>query len=1085
MIIRILGGVEIHNGDRWVKAGTPKQQCVLASLSMAAGKSVTLEDLAHRVWGGSPPRSTRGILYGHITRLRDLLKAHPSVTLSRANTDGYRLDVTACEVDVFHMRDLVEQARGAAVNGDHAEAAQRWRAALDQWHGTPLSGVAGDWADRVRAGLAAERLAVLVGLFEAELELGHHHENLHDLEVAARAHPQAEVLTGLLMTALYRCDRAGDALDRYRRLSDRLRGSLGHEPGPGLRRLHQRILRNDTGLYRSVGGSREESASPRGPDVRPETDSPVKSLKQLPATSPAFTGRDGELARLTGWLRRAAEPAVSVASVSIIDGMPGVGKTALAVHAAAAAVAHYPEGQIFIDLHGYSAGLSPIDPQDVMHRVLTSLGTPANAIPEPGEQRAAAYRSALADHRMLLVFDNVFDEAQLRPLLPGLSGCAVLATSRRRMVDIDDVVPVALGPLDRVEAIRLFTCIRGVERTPADDAVLTEIVDLCGQLPLAIRIAAARLRQRPHWTLTSLRDKLSDEDRRLSELSSGERGVEMSMRVSFRHLPSDQQRLFRRLGRFPGPDFTAAAVGAIDDPVGAEPLLEELVDVNLIEAPRPGRYRMHDLVKVFVQDLAVDDDLESRLHAWYLYRSYSAGEQFNEMSRAFTLPPPPADLDVAIADSTTGRAWFTEEYANLLAVISAARRRGDETTAWQLAVLVSTHFCDVGDRHRLRRAVEVGMPAARSDEHLDAQATLHLHLGYAVSLGDDAETAIPHYREAVEVAREADNALVEAMALRRIGFFYYGQGRLEESMRFLRREEQVSGRLSPAQQDGSRDAIAVVAMDLGLLVEARDRWEEMLERLKERRDGKATLLGNLALVHARLGEFDLAWQREAEHDRILDRTGGGEFEQMLGLARKSYMHTMAENHDAARDAAVAAGKLIEAADLTAYRPVYLVALAASWDGNPEAAETAARQAIKAADQTGNQTALTRANAILATALTERRSPVAAMSAAETALSHARRTGHKLAQAEAYIAAARVHAAIDDLTEAVRLATTGLTIQSIAQHRPGQAITHTLLADLSDRLGDTTTTRRHREAAVELYTFMGNRHAVTRLTAPHR
>jgi len=275
----------------------------------------------------------------------------------------------------------------------------------------------------------------------------------------------------------------------------------------------------------------------------------------------------------------------------------------------------------------------------------------------------------------------------------------------------------------------------------------------------------------------------------------------------------------------------------------------------------------------------------------------------------------------------------------------------------------------------------------------------------------------------------------------------------------------------------------VVAMDLGLLVEARQRWEEVLSQLTERRNGRATVLGNLAVVHARLGEFDAAWQRESERDRIIDQAGGGDFEQMLSHTRKSYMHTLAEDFPAARDAAAAAGELIEATDLIAYRPVYLVSLAAAWNDDPDVAETAARQAIEAADQQGNRTALTRAYSILANALTARRSLSAAVSAATTAVSYSQRTGHKLAQAEASVAAARALAAMGDTAEATRLATAGLTIQATAHHRPGQAITHVLLAEIAERVSVPAMVRHHRDAAIELYAFMGNRDAVARLADP--
>ncbi|MGH8794701.1 MAG: BTAD domain-containing putative transcriptional regulator, partial [Stackebrandtia sp.] len=442
MLVRLLGPVEVSDAEGgWVRAGAPKQCCVLAALALAPGRALSNEALADRLWSGSPPDSARGVVYGHVTRLRGLLEGRHDVKLARARSDGYRLDMPAEQIDVFHMRRLVSRARATAEAGEHRQAVELWREAERLWRGPALSGLSGLWVERTRSQLEREHLGVLTGRFEAELTLGRHVEIVAELEELAARHPLSETLAAQLMLALYRCDRISDALSRYTDARNRLRDELGNEPGEQLRVLHRQILRQDPQL------------SPAR-EAEPPDDAPP-APRQLPADVATFTGRRDQVAALVE-ATKSGDAAADVVVVSAVDGMGGVGKTALAVHAAALVADDFPDGQLFVDLRGFSPESPPLDPSEALDRMLRGLGVPGRQIPDDPDSRSAALRTALSGKRVLVVLDNAADEDQVRPLLPGLSECAVIVTSRRRLAGLDDARLLSLDVLSPGEAVDLF-----------------------------------------------------------------------------------------------------------------------------------------------------------------------------------------------------------------------------------------------------------------------------------------------------------------------------------------------------------------------------------------------------------------------------------------------------------------------------------------------------------------------------------------------------------------------------------------------------------------------------------------------------
>ena len=379
------------------------------------------------------------------------------------------------------------------------------------------------------ANLNDERLAAWESLIDVELRRGNHAAAQREIADLTEQHPLHERLAAQRVIALYRAGQRADALAHYQAIRSRLSAELGTDPSPALRALYQRMLRNDPTL----------DASDRPP---PAAGSTSGTAAQLPADPVTFTGRAEEL----GHLPR-PEDMAGIAATVVIDGMAGVGKTALAVHWARQIRGHSPDGQMFLDLHGHTRDVKPVEPADALDRMLRDLDLPGERIPHELDARAGLYRSVMAGRRMLILLDNVVSDSQVVPLLPGTPGCLAVITSRRRLVGLDAAFQLSLDVPPPPDAVALFTLIAGA-RARADQAAVGEVTALVGYLPLAVRVAAARMRARPMWTPAHLAGRLRDEYRRLIELDAGHRRVEAAFTLSSASLPSDQRRLYRLLG---------------------------------------------------------------------------------------------------------------------------------------------------------------------------------------------------------------------------------------------------------------------------------------------------------------------------------------------------------------------------------------------------------------------------------------------------------------------------------------------------------------------------------------------------------
>ncbi|MEU0452719.1 MULTISPECIES: BTAD domain-containing putative transcriptional regulator [unclassified Streptomyces] len=585
----VLGPVRAWRGDEPISTGSPQQRALLAALLLREGRTATAAELIDALWGEEPPSQALAALRTYASRLRKVLD--PGVLVSESG--GYAVrDLAEGALDLAVAQDLATEAEKARSAGDLCHAREVLRRALALWDGETLAGVPGPYAEAQRVRLEEWRLQLLETRLDMDLEQGCHAEAVSELTALTAAHPLRERLRELLMLALYRSGRQAEALAVYADTRRLLADELGVDPRPGLSELQQRILQADPGLAEPSSPAPEPAAVP----VRPA---------QLPATVPDFTGRSGFVREL-GDLLAAAEGRVM--AVSALAGIGGVGKTTLAVHVAHQARSAFPDGQLYVDLQG--AGARAAEPETVLGSFLRALGTADSAIPDSLEERAALYRSVLAGRRVLVLLDNARDAAQVRPLLPGTDGCAALVTSRVRMVDLAGAHLVDLDVMSPDEALALFTKIVGEERVASERKAALDVVAACGFLPLAIRIAASRLAARRTWTVSVLAAKLADERRRLDELQAGDLAVKATFELGYGQLEPAQARAFRLLGLADGPDISLAAAAAVLDlPVEeTEDLLESLVDTSLLESAAPGRYRFHDLVRLYARACAERDE---------------------------------------------------------------------------------------------------------------------------------------------------------------------------------------------------------------------------------------------------------------------------------------------------------------------------------------------------------------------------------------------------------------------------------------------------------------------------------------------
>jgi DNA-binding SARP family transcriptional activator/tetratricopeptide (TPR) repeat protein len=917
----VLGPVRAWWGDTELDLGAPQQRAVLAVLLLADGRQVSLGALVDALWGPEPPKAAMGTVRTYVSRLRRRLAvgaADGAQGLIESAGDGYVLHLRPAALDLNLFLRWTAQAREARGAGDLAQAAVFLRDALALWTGATLAGLPGEYAEAQRARLAELQMAAVEERLVLDIELGGHVAAAAELRTLLTAHPLRERLSELLMLALYRAGRQADALTVFGNARRTLDEELGIDPGPALQHLHQRILQADEGLIGATGP--QFPATPQSPatESRPPL-SPLVRPALLPPDLPAFTGRRAELAQLSSLLDPGA-PSRPAVVVGAIDGMAGIGKTALAVHWAYQVADHFPDGQLYVNLRGFDPSGSVLAPGEALRSFLDALGVAPQRIPHSLEAQAGLYRSLLRGRRVLVLLDNARDVEQVRPLLPASPGCLVIVTSRHQLTGLittHDARALTIDGFSPDEARDALARRLGHGRLGADPAALDEVIELCAGLPLATALIAARVAAYRDLPLAAIVSELRDERTRLDVLSAADTvtDVRTVFSWSYRLLSPPAGRLFRMLSVHGGPEFSPYAAGSLAGLPETEihPLLAELTCARLITEYRPGRFTSHDLIRVYAAELSVAVDTArdremalDRILDHYLHTAHAA----RVLLRPDFVPPSPtaARLGVTreeLSNYGQATAWFAAERQVLIAAVSKARDTGHHAHAWKLALTLSQFFKRQGYCHDWAATMHTALGAAlaaddraaeahvrrsladayhflgRDDEalaelertrelfaelgYVTEHAYLHSNFGTVLTSQGHYDEAINHYRQAQDLYRIIRHEKGQAAALEGTGRCHGLQGRYAEAVAFVEKAMVLYRLLDDRNGESNCWArLGEFRHQLGLYPEARDCQRRALALCRElgNRADEAEVLasaGDSAFADGDLTEARDAW----------------------------------------------------------------------------------------------------------------------------------------------------------------------------------------------------------------------------------
>jgi DNA-binding SARP family transcriptional activator/tetratricopeptide (TPR) repeat protein len=831
----VLGPVRAWRGDRELKLGPPQQRAVLAVLLLRENAQVSVSDIIDALWADDMPSSAEHVIRSYIYRLRKVLgtvetadvgsSAGVGSSVIASVGHGYLLATGPGSLDLATFREGLSTAQEASRSGEYAKAVMLLDDALALWRGSALAGVPGEFAETQRIHLDQLRLTALEAKAVAQVEAGAYGDAEVLLDQLTAEHPLNERFRELRMLALYRHGRQSDALNIYRQTQELLAEELGVDPGPGLRALHERILRGDPTLVPS-----RPVVAPAGPVsedtedvVEEQVDGAVRPV-QLPAGLRGFVGRQDELVRAESLL--VCEDSGEMQSVVVVTGMAGVGKTAFALHWAHQIADRFPDGQIYLNLRGFDPARPTLTVQEALMALFDSLGVRASHLPNDVDRQAAYLRSLVAGKRLLILLDNVRDAEQVRPLLPGGSTCLVIVTSRNQLRGLsvhDGAGMIELDVLSSQDALHLLDRRLGPAHLQ-DSAELAEIAERCGRLPLAIAVVAARVATAPHFPLSAALAELRDQQGVLDAFMDVDAVVDVRSVFSWslQALSEPAADLFRlmALHRAMSCDESAAA-SLLGRPLPlVRRLLGELLTANLIFAGEPGRYMYHDLVRLYAAELAAGlpaDQRRAAIHRLldhYTISAQSADSTINpHRPQVDPIEPQPGVVVLECTNYEQAFGWFTTEHEPLLSAMSLAVDEGFDEHVWRLARVLDTFLYRTGRWRQSLASDETGLAAAdrlgdrvlqarfhnslgRGHVRLKQYDEAHAHLVQAISMYEeegetdraangyatlatlasdrgDAHEAIRLYRQALELT---EDPVIRAMAINNLGNAYLNLG---------------------------------------------------------------------------------------------------------------------------------------------------------------------------------------------------------------------------------------------------------------------------------------------------------------------
>jgi DNA-binding SARP family transcriptional activator/Tfp pilus assembly protein PilF len=940
MQFRILGPLEVQVDEGWSAINAAKWRTVLAVLLLQPGHVVSTDRLITEVWPDDTPNRATNLISVYVHRLRRLI-GDPDGKVLTTRAPGYQLLIDAEDIDAGRFAQLTSAGRQALSAGDFERASSVLGEAVGLWQGSraladvPPSALVSAEASR----LEESRIEAMQLSIQADLGCGRHGQVVSQLHRLLADYPLREELWALLMRALYSSGRQAEALEAYAQAREVIAEELGVDPSAELQQLYQRMLQADSGTASAsptpipadspfvipvtpapvepapAGQAAEQLAEPASqPAAAAGAGAPLPLVAQLPADIQDFTGRDEQVQALRGLLggpRRVDSPGAVI--VAAVIGAGGLGKTTLAVHAAHLLRGQFRDGQLYARMLGAAA--HPATPGDVLARFLRDLGMDPASIPASEEERAAHYRSRLTDRKVLIVLDDAHDAAQVRPLLPGSASCAVLITTRNRLPDLSGSRYVDLDVLGPAEARAMFAGIIGPDRAAAEPEATSEVLTACAGLPLAIRIAGARLTARTNWTVRTIADRLADERRRLDWLKTGDLAVRACFEVSFTSLPGraevdgvDPAHAFRLLGLWPGSSVglpaAAALLGEPDESVADA--LEVLVDAQLLQEPAADRYRFHDLLKAYAAERAAAEEVPGtrdaavrRVLSWYLHTAVAMARVLSP-HRELIAPEQVEPGIVPMAFSTVEAAldWGEQERTNLVAATRLAAAAGLHGVAWQLPVAAYSFFYRRTYWEEWLVSHDVALDSVRQIGDRRGEASVLNNIGMAYARRR-MEEGVTYFQQTLDIRREIGDRRGEAQAANNAAYANLLLGRFDEALDQLRLALSVQREVGHRYGEGiALNNLGEAYIELGRPAEAVEWFGQALAVYRElgARPVEADTLSNLGTANANLGRLDeaLGYLRQAEetHHEVGDRYGEavdlkqlGDVHRRVGSAR--------------------------------------------------------------------------------------------------------------------------------------------------------------------------------------------------------